>query len=717
MRYRRDIEGLRAIAVVAVLLYHFGVPGIDGGFVGVDVFFVISGYLITTLLIEERQNTGRVSIKAFYARRARRLLPISATVIVATSLAGVIWLSATRIRDLAEEVLSSAFFGANILFADRGTDYLTANLAPSPLRHYWSLAVEEQFYFVWPALIALVTIGASNVRQRVTWAMAAIVIGSYAASGLLTAANPSWSYFGLHTRAWELGVGALLAALAPTTDRWTKRNRAIIGWSGLAAVVVSVVTFGEVVEFPGWAAALPVLGTGAMLVGGNKNLKSPLLLLRHEPFLYLGARSYSLYLWHWPVLVIAEAHLRRTLRFGETLAAVALVFALAELGFRFIEDPIRSSRPLARRTGASLAMGGALVAVSLLAGVVLHNYHPDLSTGVVAAAPDAITTTTSSVATTVPASAESTVVATTTVPVAPAPISMNDTPPIQAVVDALANEVVPDNLRPGLLAADNDTGIIYGNGCHLYYDSVVTPTCVFGDVNGEITIALWGDSHAAQWFTALDAIATTHHWRLLSLTQGGCPYLDVEVYNNGAAAVFTHCAAWRESVRAYLREQSVDVVFVSQFYALTRADDRENIGVDDWQAHLPELLAGLRADGIEPVVIGDTPNPPQNVPDCVADHRHDISACAGVSDPLNASAVDRAIGEITATSGVSLVQPLKWICAGGTCPAVVGDILVYRDSDHLTNTFMQWLIPAVEAVVVPFVEATALYRRATARTG
>ncbi len=148
MRHRRDIEGLRALAVVAVLLYHFGVPGFDGGFIGVDVFFVISGFLITSLLLHERTVTDRISIRRFYARRARRLLPISATVIVATVIAGAVWMPVTRLSDLAEEARAAAAFAANLLFAHRGTNYLTAGLDPSPLRHYWSLAVEEQFYVI-----------------------------------------------------------------------------------------------------------------------------------------------------------------------------------------------------------------------------------------------------------------------------------------------------------------------------------------------------------------------------------------------------------------------------------------------------------------------------------------------------------------------------------------------------------------------------------------
>ena len=211
MKYRRDIEGLRAIAVIAVLLFHFGVPGMQGGYIGVDVFFVISGFLITSLLIAERSGTGRVSLRDFYARRIRRLLPISAVVLGATAIASATWLEPTRLADLAQDIRHAATFTVNTVFANRGTDYLGAELPPSPIQHYWSLAVEEQFYMLWPALIAIVTIGARNVKARVAATMAIIVVLSLAMSILLVDSHPAWTFFGLHTRAWELGLGSFLS--------------------------------------------------------------------------------------------------------------------------------------------------------------------------------------------------------------------------------------------------------------------------------------------------------------------------------------------------------------------------------------------------------------------------------------------------------------------------------------------------------------------------
>lgn len=698
MSYRSDIEGLRAVAVLVVLLYHFGVPGFDGGFIGVDVFFVISGFLITSLLIDERA-TGRISITSFYARRARRLLPISAVVLVATALGSALLLSATRLRDIAQEITWSSLFGANLLFAHRGTNYLTAALETSPLRHYWSLAVEEQFYLVWPALIALVTFRAHDVRRRIAVTMAIIVAVSFSLSVLLTAESPSWSYFGPHTRAWELGVGALLAACAPAVMRLDRRLRARLGWVGLAVIVVCAVTFGGVTQFPGWVAALPVLATAAVLAASTDSHHGPDIVLRLSPLQYIGSRSYSLYLWHWPILIVATEALERRLSALESMVAAAGVLLMAELGFRWVEQPLRRSRPLIQRPRWSIAVGAGLIMVGVATGVAVGDYEPDVSTGVVAAAPAPViaeTTTTSVLAT--PSSTSS------TLPPAPVPISMVDSAPLAAIVDALDTTVLPDNLRPPLMGSKGDTGTIYDDGCHQYYQSAVNPACEFGDPTGTTTIAIWGDSHAAQWFTALDTIARSNGWRLLSLTQGGCPYLDEPVFNRSDNVVFSHCAPWRRSVRAYMVEQDVDVVFLSEHYGLRSAADQQPFSLDTWSRELPEVLASLRADGIEPIVIGDTPDPPKAMPGCLSENRLDISVCHAAADEPRGLERTDLIRALTAAAGVGFIEPGRWICASNICPVVVGDLLAYRDGDHLSNTFVEWLAPALAAVVVPFIE-------------
>jgi hypothetical protein len=276
---------------------------------------------------------------------------------------------------------------------------------------------------------------------------------------------------------------------------------------------------------------------------------------------------------------------------------------------------------------------------------------------------------------------------------------MAETKPLDAIVAAETNSVVPDNVRPSLLNATTDTSAIYENGCHVYYDSEVRRDCVFGDPNGSVTVALWGDSHAAQWFVALDSIAKQRKWRLLSLTQGGCPFLDVETYNRTDDSIFRHCQPWRESVREYLREQDVAIVFMSQYYGILESSTQAPITAAQWQEKLPALLSGIKADGIQPVVIADTPDPPDSVPSCVSANRLNIGVCAPDPNDPDYGELDSVTRSITRQAKVGLIEPRKWLCTATACPVVVGDILVYRDSHHVSNTFMDWLTPVVRQLL------------------
>jgi len=280
VKRRTDIEGLRAIAVLAVLLFHAGVPGVSGGYIGVDVFFVVSGFLITSLLVAEKTNTGKVSLGAFYARRARRILPVSALVAVVTLIASWIWLEPLRLRSLSHDVLAVALFSSNFVFANRGADYLQSALPPSPLQHYWSLAVEEQFYVVWPALVMLVCIGIGtrtlrNIRLRVGITAAIAAVASFVACMALMNSSQPWAFFSPHTRAFELAIGALVAVVPIGASITLVRVNALLAWCGLAGIIATVVMFSETTTFPGPWALAPVIATAFLLRGGNATTWAP----------------------------------------------------------------------------------------------------------------------------------------------------------------------------------------------------------------------------------------------------------------------------------------------------------------------------------------------------------------------------------------------------------------------------------------------------------
>jgi len=721
VEHRRDIEGLRALAAIAVIAYHAGVPLTGGGFVGVDVFLVISGFLITSLLLTEWDGSGRISLTRFYARRARRLLPISAAVLAATGLASVIWLEPTRLDELGVDILAASGFAVNLVLAGRGTDYLAAELAPSAIQHYWSLAVEEQFYVLWPALILIaLRLG----RRTAVGAVVALTAASALASALLTGQLPTWSYFGLHTRAWELGLGALLAVTLTATRRAPENLRAGLGWIGLVAIGIAIATFDRVEHFPGTWAALPVIGAALVLISGDDNPRGVARLLRLSPLQWAGSRSYSLYLWHWPALVIGAAAIGREPGPLATVALVATSIALAEIGFRLIENPIRRSPRLARRSGLSLTVGAGLLAVGAVVGLAVSNVDTTTRTGVIAAAPEPApalpevtepeaeppegepATVFSSANDEPTASVEATATTTTsttsstTVP----PPTPADAIALDAIADALGARVVPDNLRPSLLEANRDTSPLYGTGCHQYLEERAAQGCVFGDPDGDITVAIWGDSHAAQWFSAIDLIAEQRGWRLVSITQGGCPVIDVLTWNRSGDAVFDHCAPWRDNVLDRFAEEEVDVVLLGQHYGLLDADSRGAVSASVWAEQLPALLDRV-SETMTPIVLIDSPDPPEDVPTCLSEHPEEIEVCEPGAPGNTEAAVAATIREITAERGVGTIDPRPWLCVENRCPVVVGDILVYRDSHHLSDTFVRWFTPVLDRAIGPYIDS------------
>ncbi len=721
MQHRRDIEGLRAIAVLIVVAYHAGIPGWGGGFIGVDVFFVISGFLITSLLIKERESDGRIALLTFYARRIRRLLPISSVVAVVSVVGALAILPSTTFSSLGTDVVAAAGFFVNMLFAIRGTDYLAGDTDPSVIQHYWSLAVEEQFYLIWPGLIALVTIGAQQVRRRITPVIITVISGSFAASVVLSPTAPTWSYFGLHTRAFELGVGALLAVQWPLVERWGQSTRAALSWAGLIGIGFSIPLAAAVDYFPGWVAAIPVLATAAAIAGGDTTDRGAQLLLRRRPLQWVGEHSYSLYLWHWPVLVLGAGLVGRTLGWSETIAAIALTFALSALGFTLIEHPLRRSPRLIQQPAPNYSLGASLIGLTLLVGVGVSQYQPQASTGVVAEAPSLSTSTTTTVApdtaiaptgssVSTNGSATSTPTSTTLPPL----VDNRDAEPLAAILAALDNTVLPENVRPDVYNAVNDTSTLYDTNCHQFMTPAVTKGCVFGDTDAEFTIGLIGDSHAAQWFAAINTISIDNTWRLIAHTQGGCPLLDVVTWNRGADAVFSHCASWRDAVIDDLQQEGVDVVIVSQHWGLLDASTREAVPASVWERDLPALFDRLRSVDIEPVLFLDSPDPYDSVPACAVSHKTDLSSC----EPGVLRNTERSVREV-ATSiadkmSVGVIDPHVWLCVDVSpdddsdttrCPVVVGDILIYRDSHHLSNTFVEWFTPVISAELVDWITA------------
>jgi len=694
VKRRTDIEGLRAIAVLAVLLFHAGVPGVAGGYVGVDVFFVVSGFLITSLLVAEKSNTGKVSLGAFYARRARRILPVSALVAVATLIASWIWLEPLRLRSLSNDVLAVALFSSNFVFANRGADYLQSALPPSPLQHYWSLAVEEQFYVVWPALVMLVCIGIGtrtmrNVRLRVGIAAGVAAVASFIACMALMDTSQPWAFFSPHTRAFELAIGALVAVVPVGVSVVAVRVNATIAWCGLVGIIATMVLFSETTTFPGPWAMAPVMATAFLLRGGNATSWAPEAVLRLSPLQWLGSRSYSAYLWHWPVLIIAAAALDKKLSVFEGLICLMISLALSEFSYRFVENPVRLNHNIVGFRATVLAV--SLIAVVSGSAVLAQNNQPSLVGGVAATAPTLVAES----STTIDSS-----VSTTTVPTEPD--LPNEGAPVDAIVQAMTATGLPSNVTPKLQQALSDMPTIYNNNCHASFSAIRPKNCVYGDATSSTVIGLYGDSHAAQWFPAFEKLAIKRNWKLITYTKRGCPPADIPTYSKVLGKIYKECAPWRENVLKQMVADGVQTVFIAHFDRLLSASTRVPMWQKEWRAALQLTVDALTATGITPVLMEDTPYPGQDVPTCLSRHYTNVQLCNPIISSAYRDDIHQMLQDFDAAK-VHVLWTRQWFCTEAGCPTVVGNILVYRDDNHMTVTFASFIAPLLDAAIVDVV--------------
>jgi peptidoglycan/LPS O-acetylase OafA/YrhL len=697
-RRRSDIEGLRALAVALVLLYHAHVPGFGGGYVGVDVFFVLSGFLITGLLVNEREQTGRISFSTFYSRRVRRILPMSALVVVATLVASYVWLEPLRLRELGSDAIGTATFSSNFLFANRGADYLQSTLPPSPLQHYWSLAVEEQFYVVWPLLVVLICLGVrGSVRRRVSALSLVVAVVSFVACMVTMDRAQPWAFFAPHTRAFELALGALCATVPLARLHRSPFLASLTSWLGIALIVASATSFSEETRFPGPWALVPVVGTMLALQGGDTHRFTPNMILRVAPVQWLGSRSYSAYLWHWPVLIIAPAMLGNELTVAQQVVCLVIALGFTELGHLFIERPVHRNHSLEGRRALSLAL--ATILISGAAGALVRNNPRTFTGGDDVAAPTLESTTTST--TSAVATSTTSGIPTTTIPVAPTLPPYQG--PLQAIVDATKNNVMPANLTPTLGDALLDFATVYQDDCHTSFSSVQQKNCIFGDPNGTIAVGLYGDSHAAQWFPGLEKVAIKRKWKLITYTKRGCPPADIEVWSKVLGRHYTECDAWRENVYKKMVDDNVKVVLVAQFDRLLSKETKIPIWQRDWRIGLQGTIDILKGLGITPILFADTPFPARDVPTCLSASPRDIDVC----NPIPSAALRADIAEVredlSVKNDVPLLRTKDWFCTANICPVVVGNILVYRDDNHITSAYAKFLGPVLDAALEPVV--------------
>ena len=648
--FRPDIQGLRAIAVLAVILNHADLPFVAGGYVGVDVFFVISGFLITSHLLRSLESDGRIGFATFYARRARRILPASFTVLALSIVGALLFVPPLLRIQVFHDAIATALYVPNYAFAIQGTDYL-AETTPSVFQHYWSLGVEEQFYLVWPLLLLTIFVLGRRSRTGLITALCLVVGVSFAACIVLTVHSQPWAFFSLWTRAWELGLGGLVAVI-PSPRRLPPLLAGIIAWAGLVGIVAACTLYSSTTAFPGYAALLPVAATALMIFAGAVPTRGgPLRALSTPPAQFLGLISYSLYLVHWPILVLVQASIGyySPLPVWATSLLVAASIPLAWALYRFVENPARNSPWLKRSSRRTLLSAG--VGSVILAGL--------------AAVAIAVTVA-------LPLSAGQTVTQ-----------SAPSDPPI-------ATPFVPANLKPDLQHAADDNPAIYANGCEVGFAQTTPHPCVEG-ADGRPRIVLFGDSHAAQWYPALAKIASTENYQLETETKSGCPSIAVEVARNGID--YEACDAWRDNVIADLRANPPALVVISNYGNPVFNDPTKPSA--QWARGMKDTIRRLTTK-TRVAVIADTPDLRTSPIVCLSANTTSANSC-GRPSSLALDSPGRIPGQTPADlTGATLIDLTGYFCGEAWCPAIIGNTMVYRDSHHITATYSTELASVLE---------------------
>jgi len=662
-RFRPDVEGLRAVAVLLVVLYHAGVPFLSGGYVGVDVFFVISGFVITGLLMREEQSSGKTSILGFYARRVRRILPAATLVIIVTVIFSYMLLGTVFGNATADDGRWAAVFLSNFHFASVGTDYLAASNPPSSLQNYWSLSVEEQFYIVYPSVFLILAKigGRRSFRSRMTFALGIVIGASFLLSIIQTGHSPTTAFFSPFTRAWELALGALVAIATTRLTALPRNLAAAMTWVGLAAILVAAFAFTAGTAYPGWLVAVPVVGSALIIAGGVALPRfGAESLLGVRPFQWLGRRSYSWYLWHWPILIIATEWAGRTsLPLDKSLPLVLMALGVAAATYAVVENPIRHWQRPSRQT--VLAGAGLVLVTVLVLSLVIGRESGGPRATQTRADPD-----TQSV--------------------------------IRQVATAGSITTVPASVNPSVAGAPHDWG---GNlepkDCIASEPQAQAPICTLGDPTGKRLMVVYGDSHSAMWLPATDFIAKHAGWRLVTFTKPYCPPELVTVVNpqawSGNRGAYEACTQWHQWVVQWINRNRPDMLIVTQesrYFSPSGHRRTRAFSFGSWQLGMEALLNAVKVPGIRKVVLGNTPYMSQSIPACLSLHPNAVQSCSSLSRTAVRSGYNGAEQAAASASGASYVDPTPWFCSH-VCTPIIGRNIVYLDKGHITATYAQKL--------------------------
>lgn len=636
IKYRIDIEGLRALAIILVVASHLNIHWLKGGFVGVDVFFVLSGYLVTGLLINEIEITGKINIIKFINRRLKRLLPALYFMVIATSLFSIIAISPHEQYRQAVYSKYVLLWISNIKLIFSNFDYFKNLEINNVLIHCWTLGVEQQFYLIWPFIILLIyklSKITDTKKEKVFYLFISLILAiSLFFCVFLTYKLQKWAFYSMPTRLWQFSIGGLSGFLLKEKNSFIIKNNIIdksffIGISGIALIIFSAVSFRHNVPYPSFRSIVPSIGAALVIIAGSsteKHLVSNLLSVK--PMQWLGKISYSWYLWHWPVIALGRLlHPLNDLIINVKLIIISLFISV--FSYYIVERPIRINNNFTKKPAVAFGSFAILILICfIISSLWSKNIYEFIKS--------------------------------------------------------------PEQIK--ITNAKDDLPEIYSAGCDEWFNSSSVKICGSGSVDSKRTAMIVGDSVAAQWYPAIQSIFNSNEWKVLIITKSGCPFIDETIYYDRIGREYTECNVWRNKVTDKINFIKPDVVFLS--------NARYGFNKEQWIYGLVRILDKIKNNIDNILIINSTPLLQFDGPECLSRQKSQnilipfsincTTQYSGLSsDNINEWQSDAS----NQFDNVSTINMNDIICPDDICNAEINGIITYRDSQHLSATYAKSL--------------------------
>lgn len=628
--HRKDIQGMRALAIFLVIAAHAKIPGLSVGFIGVDIFFVISGYLITQTLLLQYDDSGKISLLTFYSHRLQRLLPALLLMVISVSFIARYTLTLNEQTNQFSEATSALLWISNIYYAFTDTDYFNLSSDTNLYLHTWSLGVEEQFYLIWPIILLLFC---RQSKPKYQLPIILILIVSFIACLITSKTHPNTAFYLTPFRMWQFILGALLCINSDLVRLAITKIKNTISTTGLLLIAAPLVLMDTTSTYPGLWATLPTIGTCFLIAGGIGKVNGLIQRgLSTGVLQVIGDMSYSLYLWHWPILFLGGIYFADS-GLETQFKLIGISWMIAALSYYLVERPIRYNAVL--RHNSQIAVPAFIFFLSI--GIVSLSFW-----------------------------------------------------------GSSAKSLLSNEENTLYASAKIDMPVLYSMGCDDWINSSEVVICSFGVETASKTAVLMGDSIAAQWVPALIKIFTVNDWKLLVITKSSCPMIDKTIFYKRIGRYYLECTEWRNKAISMLKQLKPNLLILG-------SSEAYDISVDDWKKYSERFLTKISKASDLIYLIRPTPLLPFDGPRCLTQNKQSIDTCKATVNTNKNTALWRATtNPLENYNNMRTVDMNDTICPLGECSAIHYGTVIYRDSQHLTSTYVEKLTPILQSKLEPY---------------